>query len=71
MMMQKGDPYIKLFSTSSEVTLMSCILSQLYILCKSLVKPYYTKMTIQPLFTIYTLRPFYVSSNILHFIKAG
>jgi len=46
-------------------------LPQLNILCRSLVKPYYTKMTTRPLFTIYTLRPFYVFSNILDFIKAG
>jgi len=58
MMMQKGDPYTKLFSTSSErsytklfstsseVRLMSYILPQLNILCRSLVKPYYTKMMI-------------------------
>jgi len=50
---------------------MSCILPQLNILCRSLVKLYYTKMMIHSLFTIYTLRPFYVFSNILDLIKAG
>jgi len=58
MMTQKGHPYNKLFNTSSDVRLMSCILPQLNILCRSLVKPYYTKMTIHLSFTIYTLRPF-------------
>ena len=47
---RKGDPYSKLFSTLS---LMSCILSQLNIPCSSLVKPYYTKMTIY-LFSTFT-----------------
>ena len=70
-MTQKGDPYTKLFNVTSEVRLMSCILPQLNILCRSLVKLYYTKMMIHSLFTIYTLRPFYVFSNILDLIKAG
>jgi len=71
-MTQKGVSYTKLFSTSSEVRLlMSCILPQLNILCRNLVKPYYAKMTIHPSFTIYTLRPLYVFSNISDFIKAG
>ena len=48
---------------------MSCILPQLNILCRSLVKPYYTKMTIQPLFIIH-IRPFHAFSNVLDFIKA-
>ena len=55
MMTQKGDPYTKLFSTLSEVILMSCILSQLCILYNNLIKPYFTKMTIHPLFTVYVL----------------
>jgi len=42
-MMQKCDPYIKVFSTLSEVRMLSCILSQLNILCTSLVKPCYSK----------------------------
>jgi len=37
-MTQKGDPYTKLFTILSGVRLMSCILSQLNILCSSLVK---------------------------------
>jgi len=51
---------------------MSCILSHLNILCSSVVKLYYTKMTIHPLFTIRicTLQPLYVFSNVLDFIKA-
>jgi len=61
MMMQKNDPYSKLFSTLSEVRRM-CILSQLNIRCTRLVKPYYTKMTIHPLFTIHMLRPIYMFS---------
>jgi len=55
MMTQKSDPYVKLFNTLPEVGLMYYILSRLNILCSSLVKLYYTKMTIQPLFTVYTL----------------
>ena len=39
MMTQKGDPYIRVFSTLSEVRMLSCILSQLNILCTSLVNP--------------------------------
>jgi len=50
-MSQKGVPYIKVFSTLSEVRLLCCILSQLNILCSSLVKPCYSKMTIHPIFT--------------------
>jgi len=60
MMTEKIDPYTKLFSNLSGVSPMSCILSQLNILCSSLVKPYYTKMTIYLLFTVHNLRPFYV-----------
>ena len=58
MMMQKGDPYTKLLVALSGVRLMSCILSELNILCSSQVKPYYTKTTIHPLFTVHTLRPY-------------
>ena len=43
MITQKGNPYIKLFSTLSTVRLVSCILSQLNILCISLVKSHYTE----------------------------
>ena len=43
MMMQKGDPYIKVFSALSEVRVLSCVLSQLNILCTSLVKLCYSK----------------------------
>ena len=42
-MTQKGDPYAKLFSILSGVILMSCILSQLNILCNNLIKPYFTE----------------------------
>jgi len=38
-MTQKGDPYIKVFSTLSEVRVLSCVLSRLNTLCTSLVKP--------------------------------
>jgi len=48
---------------------MSCILSQLNILCSHLVKPCYTKMMIHPLFAVKMLRPFYVLSNVLDFIE--
>jgi len=34
-MTQKGDQYTKLFNTSSEVRWMSCIFTQLNILCSS------------------------------------
>jgi len=64
-MIQKGDPYTKLFNTLSPVTSMSCILSQLNILCSSLVKLYYIKITTYPLFTIHTLRSFYCSAAYL------
>jgi len=40
---QKSNPYIKLLSTLSGVRLVSCILSQLNILCTSLVKSHYTE----------------------------
>jgi len=70
MMTQKGDPYTKVFSALSEVILMCCILSQLNILCSSVIKPYFTKMTIYPLFTIHMLRPFHAFSNILDLIEA-
>jgi len=69
-MTQKGDPYVKLFSTLSEVILMSCILSQLNILCNYLIKPYFTKMTIHPLFDVHMLRPFHAFSNVLDLIRA-
>jgi len=55
MMTQKGDPYTNVFSALSGVILMYCILSQLNILCSSVMKPYYTKMMIHPLFTIHML----------------
>jgi len=43
MTQKKGNPYNKLFNTLSGVRLMPSILSQINILCSSLVKPYYTK----------------------------
>ena len=49
---------------------MSCILLQLNILCCSLVKQNYTRMTIHRLFAVYTVRSFYVFSNVLDFIEA-
>jgi len=69
-MTQKGDPYAKLFSTFSGVILMSCILSQLYILCNCLIKPYLTEMTTHQLFAVHMLQPFHVFSNILDLIRA-
>jgi len=67
-MTQKGDPYTKLFSTLSGVKLICCILSQLNILCSSVIKLYITKMMIRPLFTVHMLR--HVFSNILDLIEA-
>jgi len=69
-MTQKGDPYTKLFNTSSEVRKMSCILSQLNILSNNLIKPYFTNMTTHPLFTIHMLRPFEAFSNVLDLVRA-
>ena len=69
-MMQKGDPYTKVFSTLSEVIVMCCILAQLNILCSSVIKPYFTKMAIHPLFTDNMLQRLYAFSNILDLIKA-
>ena len=69
-MTQKGDPYTKLFNTSTEVILMSCILSQLNILCNNLIKPYFTKMTTHPLFTVHMLRPFQVFSKVWDLVRA-
>jgi len=69
-MTQKDDPYTKLFSTSSEVILIICILSQLNILCNNLIKPYFTKTTTHPLFTVYMLRLFQAFSNVLDLIRA-
>ena len=63
MMTQKGDPYIKMLNTSSDVILMSCILSQLNILCNNLIKPYFTEMTIHPLFTVQMLRQLHAFSK--------
>jgi len=42
-MTQKGDPHIKVFSTLSEVRLLTYILLQLNIPCTSLVKTCYSK----------------------------
>ena len=47
-MLQKGDPYTKLFWTLYRVILMSCILSQLNVLCNNRIKPYFTKMMTHP-----------------------
>ena len=69
-MTQKSDPYAKKFSTLSGVILMSCILSQLNVLCNNLIKPYFTKMTTHPLFSVHILRPFYAFSNVMDLIRA-
>jgi len=69
-MAHKGDPCTKLFNTSSEVILMSCILFQLNILCNNLIKPHFTKMTTHPLFTVHMLRPFQAFFNVLDLITA-
>jgi len=69
-MIQKGDPYTKLFNTSFEVIQMLCILLPLNILCNNLIKPYFTKMTAHPLFTVHILRPFHAFSNVLDLIRA-
>ena len=68
-MMQNGDPYTEVFSTLSKVRVLSCILSQLNILCTSLVNHAAVKMTIHPLFTVHTLRPFYMFSDVLDFVE--
>jgi len=69
-MTKKGDSYTKLFSTLSGVIMMSCILSQLNILCNNLIKLYFTKMTTHQLFTVHMLRPFHAFSNVLELIRA-
>jgi len=69
-MTQKGDPYTKLFNNSSEVIMMSCILSHLNILCSNLIKPYFTKMMTYLLFTIHMLRPIQAFSNVLDLVRA-
>jgi len=69
-MTQKGDQYTKLFSTSSEVILITCILSQLNILCNNLIKPNFSKITTHPLFTVHMLRPFQAFSKVLDLIRA-
>jgi len=66
-MSQKGYPYIKLFTALSRVRLVFCILSQLDILCSSVVKPHYSKMTIHqysPLtrYSHFTCSPTYCST---------
>jgi len=48
MMTQKGDPCIKPFSTLSRVRMLSWILSQLNILCTTVVKLYYTNNNDSP-----------------------
>jgi len=62
MMMQKRDPYTKVFSTLSQVRVLSYILSQLNILCTSLVNHTTVKMMIRPLFTVHTSRHFMCSA---------
>jgi len=49
---------------------MPCILSQLNILSSSLMKPYFTKLTIHPLFTVHLLQPFHMFSIILDLNEA-
>ena len=50
---------------------MSCILSQLNILCNNLIKPYFTKMTTHPLFTVHMLRPFQAFSNVMDLLRVS
>ena len=71
-MTQNNDPYTstKVFCTSSEVILMSRILSQLNILCNNLIKPYFTEMT-HLLFTVHMLRPFQAFLNVLDLNHSG
>ena len=45
---KQSDPYIKMFSTLSGVSLSKIILLQLYILCTSAVKQYYAKNNNSP-----------------------
>ena len=60
-----------MFSTLSRVRMMSSVLSQLNVLCTSLVKPYYFENDDSPvIITVHTLRPFYVFSDVLDFIEA-
>jgi len=59
---------IKLSSTLSAIRL-SWILSQLNVLCTSLVIQYYTR-TMQPAFALHTMRPVYVFSDVLGDIEA-
>jgi len=70
MMTQKDDPCIKLFSTSSRVRMVSWILSQLNILCTTLVNHTALKIMIHRLFTVDMLRRLYVFSNVSDFIEA-
>jgi len=67
---QKGDPYIKVFSTLSEVRVLSSILSQLNILCTILVKPCYGKNDDSPVIHRSRVTALYVFSNVMDFIKA-
>jgi len=69
-MTQKGDPYVKLFSTLSGVIMMSYFLSQLTIHCNNLIKLHFTKMTTHQLFAVHMLRLFHVFSNVLDLIRA-
>ena len=61
---------IKVFSTLSEVRVLCCILSQLNILCTSLVKPSCGKNDDSPVIHRSRITALYVFSNILDFIKA-
>jgi len=70
MMTQKGDTYIKVFSTLSEVRVLSCILSQLSILCSSLLKACYGINDDSPIIHRSRVTALYVFSNVLDFIKA-
>jgi len=45
-------------------------LTQLTILCSSVLKSYFTKMVIHLLFTIHNLRPLHAFSSVLDFIEA-
>ena len=70
MVTQKSKLYIKLFSTLSRVRLMSCVLSQLNILCTSLVKSHYTENDNSPVIHHSHVTAILVFSDVLDFVEA-
>ena len=66
-MTQKGDPYIIVFSTLSEVRVLSCILSQLSILFSSLLKTCYGINDNSPVIHRSRVTALYVFFNVLDF----